>query len=56
MLYLSLFWLYVSQELREELHQMIRDGNVGRAKEIVAEPNGKWLLKAKNYYGNLKCQ
>ncbi|XP_050325576.1 uncharacterized protein LOC126756511 isoform X6 [Bactrocera neohumeralis] len=39
------------EELREELHQMIRDGNVGRAKEIVAEPNGKWLLKAKNYYG-----
>ncbi|XP_036331384.1 uncharacterized protein LOC118743025 [Rhagoletis pomonella] len=39
------------EELREELHQMIRDGNVGRAKEIVADPNGKWLLKAKNYYG-----
>ncbi|XP_011178051.1 uncharacterized protein LOC105209401 isoform X6 [Zeugodacus cucurbitae] len=39
------------EELREELHQMIRDGNVGRAKEIVAEQNGQWLLKAKNYYG-----
>ncbi|XP_012154836.1 E3 ubiquitin-protein ligase MIB1 isoform X3 [Ceratitis capitata] len=39
------------EELREELHQMIRDGNVGRVREIVAEPNGKWLLKAKNYYG-----
>ncbi|XP_054740139.1 uncharacterized protein LOC129245781 isoform X2 [Anastrepha obliqua] len=39
------------EELREELHQMIRDGNVGRVREIVADSNGKWLLKAKNYYG-----
>ncbi|XP_053963312.1 uncharacterized protein LOC128866524 [Anastrepha ludens] len=39
------------EELREELHQMIRDGNVGRIREIVADSNGKWLLKSKNYYG-----
>ncbi|XP_067632666.1 E3 ubiquitin-protein ligase MIB1-like isoform X4 [Eurosta solidaginis] len=39
------------EELREELHQMIRDGNIGRVREIVGGPNGKWLLRGKNYYG-----
>ncbi|KAI8118083.1 hypothetical protein CVS40_10124 [Lucilia cuprina] len=39
------------EELREELHQMIRDNNVERVKEIADGPDGKWLIKAKNYYG-----
>ncbi|XP_046810111.1 uncharacterized protein LOC124420645 [Lucilia cuprina] len=39
------------EELREELHQMIRDNNVKRVKEIADGPDGKWLIKAKNYYG-----
>ncbi|KAL9914297.1 uncharacterized protein ACN2A1_001382 isoform 2-T2 [Glossina fuscipes fuscipes] len=39
------------EELREELHQMIRDNRVERVKEIVDVPNGKWFIKAKNYYG-----
>uniref|UniRef100_A0A1A9WYG8 Arginine kinase n=1 Tax=Glossina brevipalpis TaxID=37001 RepID=A0A1A9WYG8_9MUSC len=39
------------EELREELHQMIRDNRVERVKEIVDTPNGKWFIKAKNYYG-----
>lgn len=37
--------------MREELHQMIRDHKVDRVKEIVAGPEGKWLLMARNYYG-----
>ena len=40
------------EESREELHQMIRDKNVGRLKELTAVPNAKWLIKTKNYYGN----
>ncbi|TMW40156.1 hypothetical protein DOY81_014764, partial [Sarcophaga bullata] len=39
------------EELREELHQMIRENNVERVKEIANGPNGRWLIKAKNYYG-----
>ncbi|XP_058981732.1 uncharacterized protein LOC131803890 isoform X10 [Musca domestica] len=39
------------EELREELHQMIRDHKVDRVKEIVAGPEAKWLLMARNYYG-----
>lgn len=30
---------------------MIRDNNVKRVKEIANGPNGRWLIKAKNYYG-----
>ncbi|XP_058975955.1 uncharacterized protein LOC101893623 isoform X6 [Musca domestica] len=39
------------EELREELHQMIRDHKADRVKEIVAGPEAKWLLMARNYYG-----
>ncbi|KAM8711217.1 hypothetical protein ACLKA7_000367 [Drosophila subpalustris] len=39
------------EEAREELHQMIRDKNVMRLKELTAVPNAKWLIKTKNYYG-----
>ncbi|KAH8407430.1 hypothetical protein KR222_000860, partial [Zaprionus bogoriensis] len=39
------------EEAREELHQMIRDKNVARLKELTAVPNAKWLIKTKNYYG-----
>ncbi|XP_073812030.1 uncharacterized protein isoform X16 [Musca autumnalis] len=39
------------EEMREELHQMIRDHKVDRAKEISAGPEGKWLIMARNYYG-----
>lgn len=41
------------EELREELHQMIRDNRVERVNEIVDVPNGKWFIKAKNYYGTV---
>lgn len=30
---------------------MIRDSKVDRVKEIADGSNGKWLIKAKNYYG-----
>uniref|UniRef100_A0A1I8P3T9 Uncharacterized protein n=1 Tax=Stomoxys calcitrans TaxID=35570 RepID=A0A1I8P3T9_STOCA len=39
------------EELREELHQMIRDHKDDRVKEIVSSEEGKWLIMAKNYYG-----
>ncbi|XP_075165713.1 uncharacterized protein LOC142238071 isoform X2 [Haematobia irritans] len=39
------------EEMREELHQMIRDHKDERVKEIVAGEEGKWLVMAKNYYG-----
>lgn len=39
------------EETREELHQMIRDKNMERLKELTAVPNVKWLIKTKNYYG-----
>ncbi|XP_037953915.1 uncharacterized protein LOC119684056 isoform X3 [Teleopsis dalmanni] len=39
------------EETREELHQMIRENNLERIKEITASINAKWLLGAKNYYG-----
>ncbi|KAH8369903.1 hypothetical protein KR093_001416, partial [Drosophila rubida] len=39
------------EEAREELHQMIRDKNLVRIKELTAVANAKWLIKTKNYYG-----
>lgn len=41
------------EEQREELHQMIRDKNVRRVQEMMEAGNGKWLIKAKNYYGKI---
>ncbi|XP_032585947.1 serine/threonine-protein phosphatase 6 regulatory ankyrin repeat subunit B isoform X1 [Drosophila mojavensis] len=43
--------LRMLEETREELHQMIRDKNMERLKELTAVPNVKWLIKTKNYYG-----
>lgn len=40
------------EETREELHQMIRDNNLERVKELTDAPNAKWLARTKNYYGN----
>lgn len=40
------------EETREELHQMIRDNNLERVKELTDAPNAKWLVRTKNYYGN----
>ncbi|EDW02615.1 uncharacterized protein LOC6559725 isoform X7 [Drosophila grimshawi] len=39
------------EETREELHQMIRDKNMERLKELTAVPNAKWFIRTKNYYG-----
>ncbi|XP_055838558.1 E3 ubiquitin-protein ligase MIB2 [Episyrphus balteatus] len=36
---------------REELHQATRNGDFERIKEITSTRKGKWLIKAKNYYG-----
>ncbi|XP_064543759.1 poly [ADP-ribose] polymerase tankyrase-2 isoform X1 [Drosophila montana] len=43
--------LRVLEETREELHQVLRDKNMERLKELTAAPNAKWLIKTKNYYG-----
>ncbi|XP_051860134.1 uncharacterized protein LOC117570110 isoform X2 [Drosophila albomicans] len=43
--------LRAMEEAREELHQMIRDKNLVRIKELTAVPNAKWLIRTKNYYG-----
>ncbi|KAH8233199.1 hypothetical protein KR026_005339, partial [Drosophila bipectinata] len=39
------------EETREELHQMIRENNLERVKELTDAPNAKWLVRTKNYYG-----
>ncbi|KAH8305994.1 hypothetical protein KR018_009809, partial [Drosophila ironensis] len=39
------------EETREELHQMIRDNNLERVRELTDVPNAKWLVRTKNYYG-----
>ncbi|XP_026842442.1 uncharacterized protein LOC6590088 isoform X4 [Drosophila persimilis] len=39
------------EETREELHQMIRENNMERVRELTAVSNAKWLIKTKNYYG-----
>lgn len=43
--------LRVLEETREDLHQVIRDKDMERFKELTAVPNAKWLIKTKNYYG-----
>ncbi|KAH8401415.1 hypothetical protein KR009_005348, partial [Drosophila setifemur] len=39
------------EETREEFHQMIRENNLERVRELIADPNAKWLIRTKNYYG-----
>ncbi|XP_046865895.1 uncharacterized protein LOC6640072 isoform X3 [Drosophila willistoni] len=39
------------EETREELHQMIRDNNMEKVKELTSITNAKWFIKTKNYYG-----
>ncbi|XP_022227608.2 uncharacterized protein LOC111077577, partial [Drosophila obscura] len=39
------------EETREELHQMIRENNMERVRQLTAGSNVKWLIKTKNYYG-----
>ncbi|XP_033247761.1 uncharacterized protein LOC108160854 isoform X4 [Drosophila miranda] len=39
------------EETREELHQMIRENNMERVRELTSVSNAKWLIKTKNYYG-----
>ncbi|XP_017054381.1 uncharacterized protein LOC108096937 isoform X3 [Drosophila ficusphila] len=39
------------EETREELHQMIRENNMERVRELTDVANAKWLVKTKNYYG-----